>query len=47
VLFEVDPEYTLMTLSHEVGPDEQLQWAELLRPVDEQEWIAQGGVVER
>ncbi|HWC12494.1 MAG TPA: hypothetical protein VG455_14885 [Acidimicrobiales bacterium] len=47
VLLEVDADYTLMTLSHEVGYDEQRRWSALLRPVDEQEWVAPGGIVER
>jgi len=45
VLVPVSADYTIMTLSYELGLDELVEWSNALGPVDEAGWVAAGGVI--
>jgi hypothetical protein len=47
ILLAVAEDYTVMALSYELDADQMTQWSRSLQPVDESEWVARGGVVER
>lgn len=45
VLVPVSADYTIMTLSYELGLDEVVEWTNALKAVDEAGWVAAGGVI--
>ena len=47
ILLAVAEDYTVMALSYKLDADQLIQWSRSLQPVDESEWVARGGVVER
>jgi hypothetical protein len=47
VLVPASAEYTIMTLSYELGLDELVEWSNALRLVDEAGWVAAGGIIAR
>ena len=47
ILLAVAEDYAVMALSYELDADQMTRWSRSLQPVDESEWVARGGVVER